>query len=251
MLDPAAFGGVRPRLLLAAGLATVTGYDAVRVFRLRRDAPRRGGRREHGRTVGNGYGPPLRLAVLGDSAADGFGLADAVDAYPLQVARRVAAAAGRRVAVRSYAVSGARTADLTAAQVPRLAADGADVVAVSVGVNDVLAARSAYRIAADTEALLAAVAAAAPGAAVGMVGAPDLSHARGLPQPLRAVVGWRCRVANRAQMSAARRRGAGFGLYPGAPAAAFFGPDGIHPNAAGQAVAAAVTLAALEPARSW
>lgn len=227
-----------------AALGAVVAHNAVAVARLRRDAPRLGGHRDHARTVGAGAGPALQMVVLGDSGADGFGIRDPEEAYPLQVARRAAAVVGRPVAVRSHAFSGARTADLVARQLAEFPGRP-DLVVASVGVNDALAGRSQRQVAADTERLLQRLDAVAPGATAVLVGAPDLSRAPGLPQPLRAVIGWRCRVVNRAQERVVRRHGIRFGPWPGAPTPEFLGPDGLHPNAAGQTVAALVTVGAL------
>lgn len=184
-----------------------------------------------------GRGRPLQLTVIGDSAAAGHGLPDADAGLARQVGRRLAARTGRPVAVTSLAVDGATTADVAEQQVPAVGAD-ADVVLVGVGVNDAVRGRSQARVRTATEALLAGVADAAPGAVVALLTCPDLASAPGMPGLLRPVLGRSCRRVAIAQRAAATSAGA---LTVGAdghlPAAAF-GPDGFHPGPLGIAVLA-------------
>jgi lysophospholipase L1-like esterase len=83
--------------------------------------------------------PPVRLAALGDSSIAGIGGDRVEDCLAVQIGARVAEATGRRVHVRGYGVSGARTSDVAARQVAALAAaPPADAVVVVVGANDVV-----------------------------------------------------------------------------------------------------------------
>lgn len=170
------------------------------------------------------------MVVLGDSASAGHGLTDADEALPRRLAR--ALATGRRVSVRSVAVDGATTASVLDHQVPHV--DGDDVVVVGVGANDALRGRSARQVTRDTAAMLRGVFLRAPQARVVLVTCPDLSVAPRLPDPLRAVVGWRCRSVARAQAAVADGYGVATvlltrdGLVP-----EMFGRDGFHPGTVG------------------
>lgn len=230
--------------LFGAGLVVVAGSAALRVQRIRRTAAGHAHDLATDGTVGEGLGDPVRLLVLGDSAARGFGLPDAASAFPQQVARRVAASTGRRVEVRSLATDGHRTADVLAEQVPLLRAAHPDAVVVSVGVNDVVqrTGRDALRVA--TTELLEAVEAAADGAVVVFVTCPDLGAAPGFGRAFGALVGWRCRRVAAAQVSAARAVGTPVVELP-RPDATMFGVDGFHPGVSGHAAMAELTADAL------
>lgn len=93
---------------------------------------------------------PLRVVALGDSAVAGVGARRLDGCLPVQLAARVAAASGRPVHVRSHAVSGARTADVTGLQLRQIdAADPPDVVVVVVGTNDVSHVTAPWRFRRD------------------------------------------------------------------------------------------------------
>lgn len=245
---PALLPGARgPRALLALGaaLSVMLIANVLQVARLRRSAPRHRVALDHAATVGPVDGPPRSLLVLGDSAADGYGIADPEHALPFQVAAALAAT-GARVTVRSLATAGARTDDVLALQVPRLADTPPDVVVIGVGVNDALGRVPAARVRRRTAALLAAVADAAPAARVVLVPCPDLSAAPGLPAPLSWIVGWRCRGTARAQLAAAQDAGVAAVRWERRPMATEFGPDGFHPGVEGQRAVAGLILGSLE-----
>lgn len=227
-----------------AALAILTGATVVRIQRIRRTAAQHAHDLDTSGTVGEGLGAPVRLVVLGDSAARGFGLAEASSAFPQQVARRLAAATGRRVAVTSHATDGHRTADVLAEQVPTLRAAAPDAVVVSVGVNDVVGRTRRDVLADGTERLLRAVVSAADGAVVVFVPCPDLGSAPGFGRALGAVVGWRCRRVAATQRAVADRLGVATVPLP-RPDATMFGVDGFHPGASGHAAMAAVVADAL------
>lgn len=234
-MRPAGVAGART---IAAGLVAATGLVAaatlVRIQRMRRTAAAHAGALDHTATVGTGDGPPVRLLVLGDSAARGYGLPDPESALPRLVAVRVAAATERPVAVASEATDGHRTADVLAVQVPSVADAQPDVVVVGVGVNDAIGRTPDGALAADTVALVQAIRAHAPSAGVVLMACPDLSGAPGFGWPLRVVVGWRCRRVARVQQAAlATVRASDDRLrvvHLPRPDASMFGVDGFHPG---------------------
>lgn len=242
---------VRRWTLGALGLAVVglAAYDAAVVWRLRRGA--RPAPLTHDGRLGPQEGRPLRLAVLGDSAAAGHGLRNAARAFPRCLADAVSARLDQPVELACHAVDGARTADLARSQAPAIAGQRWDVVVCSAGVNDALAARSPHRVHRDTTDLVRAVRAAAPDALAVVVGCPDLGAAPGLPWPLRAVVGWSCRRVADAQAQAVARTPATFVPLPAGIGADMFGDDGVHPGAAGQLAVARLTADAIATEARW
>jgi lysophospholipase L1-like esterase len=209
-------------------------------------AARRAGRAwrefDHRATV-PGEPPALRLVVLGDSAAAGHGLSDAIEALPWQLGSRLARRTGRAVEVAGHARSGADTDDV-AAQVPQVT--GAEAVVIGVGVNDALAPRRRIGdVHAGTARLLDAVRARAPRARVVLLACPDLGDAPGVPRALRPVVRWRCRAVAGAQTRAAAGAGVSVVAVDGPLPAGVFGADGLHPSAAAVERLAELTLPAL------
>ena len=178
-----------------------------------------------------GTGPPIRLAVFGDSTAAGVGAKRHQDALAGQLAAAVSAATGREVSWRAVARSGAtsRTArDL----VPGLVAGGwrPGVVVVLIGVNDLKNLRRLRDWDRDVPALLAAIR-EATGAAVVVCGMAPVSRFPALPQPMRAAMAVRARA-----MDHVLRQAAGGRHVPVDPQMigdGFFAEDGFHPSSRG------------------
>lgn len=126
---------------------------------------------------------PLELRVLGDSTAAGVGTDTAEDALPSLLAERVARRTGRAVHVVGQGVSGARTADLTTDQLPKV--DSADVIVIVVGSNDVIHLTTPWRLRRQTAALLDE--ATATGVPVVLGGIPRFYGVGALAQPLRSI----------------------------------------------------------------
>lgn len=233
------------RILAAIGaLGVVAAWEAVAVTRIRRNGDD-GGRADHAATVGESIGEPLVLALLGDSAVDGHGLTTE-ESLPRQLAARLAVATGRRVRVRSLAVSGATTADVVAFQLPLLRAfDRVDAVLVGVGVNDVLRRTGGGALEEATEALAGGLHAVVAEAAITVVVCPDLSRAPGLGPVLRRLVGARCRAVARRQRRVLVAAGVPVVELDGAGDASMYGRDGLHPGPAAIAAIADEATAAL------
>ncbi|MFP4634509.1 MAG: GDSL-type esterase/lipase family protein [Nitriliruptoraceae bacterium] len=217
-------------VLSAAALLATTLPVALRIRRLRAhaaDVPRLA----HDLEL-PGWGSVRTVAVLGDSAAAGHGLADPELALARRVGRGLWSLDGRATEVRCAAVSGADTAVVLASQLP--VARDAEVVVVGVGVNDALSPRRRLRSAERSyDALLDALTAEG-GAAVVAITSPDLSMAPGLPAVLRPVVGWRCRGMARRQHRVARRHGVvTIALPRSALPRDVLGDDGFHPGIEG------------------
>ena len=201
-------------------------------------------------TVLPGMDPVRRLAVIGDSAAAGHGLADADAAYARVVGRELVRRDGRRTAIANVAVDGATIAEVIDHQLE--AVRDAEVIIVGVGVNDAIRRRRPSYIEDGMRALLQGVRdRAAVGADVIVITAPDLSVAPGLPKVLCPPLGVLCRAAARVQERVAQEFGASVIALPReALPPEVFGQDGFHPGEIGHARLAGGVLRRLDRARS-
>jgi lysophospholipase L1-like esterase len=199
-----------------------------------------------GRYGGAGTGEPLRLAMLGDSAAAGLGVERADQTTGAVLAAGIAQASGRPVDLACFAVVGAQSSDL-AGQVERAQAFGADVVAVVIGANDVT-----HRVlpAASVRLLSDAVTTLLKSDIPAVVGTcPDLGTIRPIPHPLRWVArSWSRSLAAAQSVGVVEAGGRTVALADLlGPALAehpeeFFGPDRFHPSATGYAAVAGAML---------
>jgi lysophospholipase L1-like esterase len=191
-------------------------------------------------------GPALKLALLGDSSAVGYGV-DRVEETPgAHLASGLAEAADRRVYLRSLAVVGARTRDLEH-QIELALTVEPQVAVVLVGANDVthrvLPSESVRLLEQAVRRLREA------GVEVVVGTCPDLGTIEPIAPPLRQVArAWSRRLAagqTIAVVEAGGRTvslgsvlGPEFSASPGT----LFGPDRFHPSAAGYASMASVLL---------
>jgi lysophospholipase L1-like esterase len=196
---------------------------------------------------------PLRLAILGDSSAAGFG-ADLPEQAPGgALALALASATGRTVMVRSAAFVGAQSSHL-AAQADHVLDVGSagppDLAVIIIGANDVTHGVRPQDAAAALGAVLERFAAQGIDTVVGTC--PDLGTIRPIPHPLRLVCRHWSRSLARHQGEVAQAHGVravAMGHLLGPEFAAnpheMFGPDRFHPSAAGYAAAARALLPAL------
>jgi acyl-CoA thioesterase-1 len=198
----------------------------------------------------------LRMVWVGDSTASGVGASSAERALP----RQVAAGLGRPASVSVLATSGATVADALGHQVPRVAARRPDIVLVSVGANDTthLTARGEFRRRyEELVRKLSGLAAtgtppAADGVEVVLLGVPDMGAIPRLPQPLRAVTGWRGERLDAEIVAVAAAHHARYVDIAGSTGPAFrrdpdryFAADRYHPSDAGYGLWARAVLATL------
>ncbi len=198
-------------------------------------------------------GPAIRMALLGDSSAAGYGVESVEETPGAHLASGVAAAADRRVHLRSVAVVGAKSSDLDA-QIGRVLPSQPDVAVVLVGANDVthtvLPSASVRHLSEAVRRLREA------GVEVLVGTCPDLGTVRPIMPPLKQVARiWSRRLAaaqaivvvdeGGRTVSLAKALGPEFDAAP----AILFGPDQFHPSADGYRHLAEVllpsTLAAL------
>lgn len=192
-----------------------------------------------------GDGPPLRLLALGDSIVAGVGVERIEDALPGQLARALARVGAVRVHWRAQGENGARCRELSA-RVAALPREPADLVLVSVGVNDVTGLTTARAWRADLRALLLRLRAHSPAATIALAGVPPMERFPALPTPLRQAFGWRAaRLDGVARALAASLPGVRHLATPVPDDPAAFAADGYHPNAAACAVWAQALAEAL------
>lgn len=182
-----------------------------------------------------GSGPPLRLLVIGDSAAAGVGAGRQEDALIGTIV------AGLVKDFRVQWVLHARTGETTRGATRRLAgitekrpADGTrTVVVVSLGVNDVTSGRSIAKWIGDLEKLSAILREGFGATEIMFSGLPPMHRFPALPQPLRWYLGARARLFDQALRGWAERRPSCEYLQP--PDGEYRGmmaTDGFHPGPA-------------------
>lgn len=182
-------------------------------------------------------GPAIKIALLGDSSAAGYGV-DSVEQTPgAWLGSGVAERANRRVHLREFAVVGAQSSDL-GDQVAKALPHGPDVAVILIGANDVthtvLPSASVRFLSETVHALQEA------GVAVVVGTCPDLGTIAPLPYPLRQVARvWSRRLAAAQTIAVVEAGGRTVSLssilgpeFAAAPAL-LFGPDRFHPSAAG------------------
>lgn len=206
--------------------------------------PTPGGRygREH---EGTGR-PALRLAVLGDSTAAGYGVHTRAQTPGALLATAVAQRIERPVLLTCPAAVGSPSAWLTA-QAETAVEAGTDLAVVFVGANDVTSGASEERAVASLALAVRALRAA--GAEVIVATCPDLGTIRPILPPLRWLVRMWSRRLARAQRAAVEQEGAhtvslGDLLGPifDADPKVMFGPDRYHPSIVGYREAVGVVL---------
>lgn len=197
-------------------------------------------------------GHAIRLSVLGDSAACGYGMADADETTGALLAAGLAELAQRPVRVVVDAAVGAESKDLDA-QTDRALTTEPDVVAIIVGANDVT---HTVRPSQSVRYLEQAVRRLRDAGCAVVVGTcPDLGTVRPISPPLRQVARlWSRRLAAAQTIVVVEAGGRSVSLgsilgpeFDAAPAE-LFGLDRFHPSAAGYESLASAMLPTLAAA---
>jgi lysophospholipase L1-like esterase len=158
----------------------------------RRDLPTVRGADASG-TEGDPSLPGVHLGCAGDSTLTGPGLDDPSHIWIRQALRAVAHE--RHLVVRSWAVGGARVADVLEVQLDPLLWSSPDVAVIAVGSNDAIHWTPLGEVEAAFRTLLAALTRHVPQVVVGGVG--DLGAIARVPWPLSELVSVRARQVNR------------------------------------------------------
>jgi lysophospholipase L1-like esterase len=195
-----------------------------------------------------GDGPPLRLAVLGDSTAAGYGVHTRAETPGALLATWISEAARRPVKLTCPAMVGSISAWLPG-QVETVLEAGADLAIIFIGANDVTTKSSAGK--AVTYLAEAVRDLRTAGIEVVVATCPDLGTVRPIQPPLRWLARRWSRQLAEAQTVAVVREGGrtvslGNLLGPTfyASPGTMFGEDRFHPSAIGYRTAAEVVLPA-------
>lgn len=132
-------------------------------------------------------GPPLKVAMVGDSLVQGVGAPSVEQSLAAQTAYRLAAHTGRHVCMTSLGLSSSRVADVVRDQVGRIE-ETTDLVIVVVGANDVTRGTPPWEFLQAYERLVVE-AHRRTGAPVVLTGVPSLGVVPLLARPLRNVAG--------------------------------------------------------------
>ena len=188
----------------------------------------------------------LKVVAFGDSVTAGYAVAHHRESVAGALAARLANRYAAQVSWAVCAQSGA-TADVALGLVdPAVLAD-ADLIFVSIGVNDAKNGHSTARFRRDVGALFDAILAAAPRAQVCLLGVPPLEHFPALPRPLADVMGWRGRVFDAIGKQEVKARPRMLRIEADGPLGPeMFAEDGFHPSVTLHAAFADAVMAQLE-----
>jgi lysophospholipase L1-like esterase len=245
LASAAAFGG-GGLSVLGAGLYAVLRGEAVlarRVIGNAEDAtfPDSTGWYGRGRP-----GPAIKVVLLGDSSAAGYGVERIVETPGAFLASGLASQADRRVHLCTYAKVGAQSSDLDG-QIDRALPSGPDLAVILIGANDVT---HRVRPSHSVRYLAGAVRRLRDAGVVVLVGTcPDLGSVKPIPPPLKQVARAMSRRLAAAQAivvveedGIAVSLGSILGPDFAAAPAVLFGPDRFHPSAEGYRAVAEVLV---------
>lgn len=192
--------------------------------------------------VGTG-GRRMKVVALGDSVTAGY----AIEHHRVSVAGRLAELLAEHHAAtvdwQACARTGA-TAGTALDLVDEAVLADADLVFLSVGVNDLKNLHTAARFRTEFTRLLDAILVAAPRARVCLLGIPLLDRFPAFPRPLADALGWRGRVFNRISRQVVDTRKRAFRIDADGPLAPeMFAEDGFHPSRTLHAAFAEAVLA--------
>ncbi|XVV13650.1 SGNH/GDSL hydrolase family protein [Actinoplanes sp. CA-131856] len=195
-------------------------------------------------SMGRVSAPPLRLVLLGDSAAIGVGVEWLSETVGGQLARLLAEGTAetgeRHVLLSSVGVAGSRSSDLGTQVARALLGDRPDVAVVLIGAHDATSLRSPEESAAQLGTAVRRLRDAGVRVVVGTC--PDLGALRAIAPPLRqvaAVMGRRMAKAQAKAVTAAGGAVVDLAEETGAVFRADAGTlcyDGFHPSADGYRV---------------
>ena len=213
-------------------------------YRLRRTLPRFADADGVTGRVGSGE-RRMRVVALGDSVTAGYAVGHHRSSVAGQLAVRLADRFGATVDWQACAMTGA-TAGVAMGLVSAEALVEADLVFVSIGVNDLKNLHSTTRFRRELGTLLDAILAAAPRAQLCLLGIPPLDHFPAFPRPLSDALGWRGRVFDAIGVGAVQARERAFRIQTAEPLGPeMFAGDGFHPSPALHAAFADAVMAGL------
>jgi lysophospholipase L1-like esterase len=177
-----------------------------------------------------GIGKAIQLLAIGDSIIDGVGTGVMEESLPVLFARELAEAEQCQVNWHVVGESGLDVAGLLQ-KLEKLESELADVILISIGVNDVTGLSSTRHWRKSVICLLDRLQACWPDARIVFAGLPPMSKFPLLPQPLRLTMGMRAHMLDNiaAELIANRQK---VGHVPTLidPEVHSFCQDGFHPS---------------------
>jgi lysophospholipase L1-like esterase len=187
----------------------------------------------------------MRVVALGDSVAAGYAVGHHRSSVAGQLAVRLAERYDATVEWQACAVSGA-TAGQALGLVSSEVLMDADLVFLSIGVNDLKNLHGTARFRRELQTLLDAILGAAPHARVCLLGIPPLDHFPAFPRPLADALGWRGRVFDAIGVAVVQARERAFRIQSTEPLGPeMFAGDGFHPSPTLHAAFADAVMASL------
>lgn len=183
--------------------------------------------------------PTRRVLVLGESTAAGVGVETHDQGLASQLAKQLHQRTGQTIAWHTFGINGIRLGTLIrkieTAELPE-----ADVVLLSMGVNDTTGFTPRFRFRRQLRELRRLIASRYCGPLL-LLNVPPMHLFTALPSPLRYVVGWRARQLDRVYQHLAGKAPADFVYldYPTVTNPALLASDGYHPGPEGYAYMAA------------
>jgi lysophospholipase L1-like esterase len=179
--------------------------------------------------------PAKRILVIGESTAAGVGVETHDQGLASQLAKQIHERTGQTTAWHTFGVNGIRLgallSELETAELPE-----ADVVLLSMGVNDTTGFTPRFRFRQQLRALRQLL---APRYSVPilLLSVPPMHRFTVLPSPLRYVMGWRAMQLDRIYQQLASDASADFGYlnYPTVTDRDLLASDGYHPSPKGYA----------------
>ncbi|KPQ28376.1 MAG: GDSL-like lipase/acylhydrolase family protein [Marinobacter excellens HL-55] len=177
--------------------------------------------------------PSLRLLVLGESTAAGVGVSSHEQGLASQLALQLHERNGQTIVWHTFGVNGTRLGQLNqtlaSVELPR-----ADLVLLSMGVNDTTGFTPRYQFREQLLALRAALTHRYP-RPLCLLSVPPMQRFTALPAPLRHIMGWRAQQLNRIYEQLARLQPSDFSYlsYPALTDTSLLASDGYHPGESG------------------
>ena len=177
--------------------------------------------------------PAKRVLVIGESTAAGVGVETHDQGLASQLAREIHERTGQTIAWHTFGVNGIRLGalihKLETAELPE-----ADVVLLSMGVNDTTGFTPRFRFRRQLRALRELLAPRYSGPIL-LLSVPPMHLFTALPSPLRHVMGWRARQLDNLYIRLARQFPEDFRYvnYPVVTDPELLARDGYHPGQKG------------------
>lgn len=177
--------------------------------------------------------PARRILVIGESTAAGVGVETHDQGLASQLAKQIHERTGQTTAWHTFGINGIRLgallSELETAELPE-----ADVVLLSMGVNDTTGFTPRFRFRQHLQALRRLLATRYSGPTL-LLSVPPMHLFTALPSPLRYVMGWRARQLDNLYIQLAQQFPEDFTYldYPVVTDPALLAADGYHPGQRG------------------